>query len=503
MRNIVLIFTDQQRQDSLKCYNKESPVHTPNIDALCRDSVIFNQAYTACPVCTPARAALHTGLFPSKTGMETNIYQSGARTHEIAVTERMLPLRLREVGYNCGYTGKWHLGVGKDKTESEEGRMFLKFKDRGDMSVCAYENYGTLPTDAGYIGDDFAGHGSGGYDYPLYKQYLKENGLELKIVNKTTDKKPIDHSTVGEIVSPKESSVEHFLMSRAIGLAEQLKNQNKPFFLNINFWGPHEPFFAVSEFLDMYRNLDIPEWQNTKCNVPDHIGICKILQRKEVEWSFFQNTLKHYYACISNIDYQIGRLIRYLKENDLYDDTMIIFAADHGDYQGSHGKMENKSYGMYDEITKIPLIIKPFGKDFGRICDKLVGTCDIYATILRAAGCAGETGDGNDLNVLLKDIDAPWNNEILCEGMGAFPIIATQRMYRNDRYKYVFHAGYIEELYDMKEDPREINNLANDANHAELLQKIRSDCHRYMKKHSDPIANAFAKINELDIWKAE
>lgn len=506
-KNIIFICTDQHRKDSLKIYNKDTLCKTPNIDKLASESVVFNNAYTTCPVCTPARSSMQTGLFPSKTGFESNTFQSGSRCHELQDTDYLLSRRLNSIGYNCGFTGKWHLGIGADKTASEEGLSLLNaLNNRYDMTIAPYVNYGTLPTDVGYIGDDFPGHGNGGWAYPQFHEYLKQNNLELNIVNTTPPKRPGDHSTLGEVLSPIESTIEYYVTQRAIDLIDDLSKQDKPFFFNLNYWGPHEPFFPPKEYLDMYRDLDIPEWESFKEDSSTMPRCYELIRRPELPWDFFQDTLRHYYACISHIDNQIGRLITYLKDKGLYDDTVIIFSADHGDNQGCHGGLENKSYSMYDDTTNIPLFIKPAKNDYeGYIQPALVGTCDIYATILSQAGFIPNDkfgyGDGRDLSGFIENKNQDWADEIVTEGMGAFDIVVTQRMYRKGKYKYVFNGADKDQLFDLEKDPKEINNLIDNPEYAEKLLEIKNSFADYMEKHNDLIRHSFCKINRIKEWK--
>lgn len=507
-KNIIFICTDQHRQDSLKCYNPGTLCKTPNLDEIAGHSVVFDNAYTSCPVCSPARSSMQTGLYPSKTGMETNIYQTGARTHELQDASFLLSRRLETIDYQLGYTGKWHLGVGKDKTSSQEGQPLLEIQKKGFMESGAYTNYGTLPTDVGYVGDDFPGHGCGGWGYPQFNNYLKENNLELEIVNKKYGERPGDHSTTGEILSPIETTIEYYLVERAKKIIDGFLEEDKPFFFNLNFWGPHEPFFAPTQYLDMYRDMEIPKWESFEEDITDAPKIYELIRRPELDWEFFQNTLRHYYACITHIDNQIGRLVKFLKEKGVYDDTVIIFSADHGDNQGCHGKLENKSYSMYDDTTKVPMIIKPAIKDYqGYIHNALVGTCDIYSTILDIASYIPQDeygfGDGRPLTPFIEDKNTPWSDEIVTEGMGAFSIVVTQRMYRKGNYKYVFNGGDKDQLFDLTNDKYELNNLIDNEEYKDTLYNLRNSFADWMADHNDIIRDSFCKINRIKEWKLQ
>ncbi|MBS5800538.1 MAG: sulfatase-like hydrolase/transferase [Clostridiales bacterium] len=506
-KNILLIFTDQHRADTLSCYNQDTLCQTPYIDALTRESVVFNNAYTTCPVCSPARSSLMSGSYPSKTGMETNLYQSGCRTHELQDTPYLLSRRLQTVGYNLGYTGKWHLGLGADKAGSSEGRSVVAQQVKGFMDSAAYEHYGTLPTDVGFVGDNFPGHGNGGWTYPQFHQYLADNNLEVKMINKGNGNRAGDHSTWAEVVSPIESTIEYYLTQRAIDLIDTLTQEDKPFFFALNFWGPHEPFFAPTQFLDLYREMKIPESPSFREDAASMPKIYELIRRPEQDWSFFENTLRHYYACISHIDAQIGRLIEHLKVKGLYEDTVIIFAADHGDNQGCHGGMENKSYSMYQDTTNIPLFIKPAVADFkGYTQDAFASTCDIYATILDLAGYVPQDaygfGDGKSLTRFIENKSKEgWANDIVTEGMGAFDVITTQRMYRQGRYKYVFNGAGEDQFFDLQADPYEMNNLIDKEDKQELILNIKNDFADWMSAHGDIARHAFCKINRIKEWK--
>ncbi len=505
-RNIIFICTDQHRVDSLWAYSKETLCKTPNLDTLSKESVVFSTAYTSCPVCTPARSSMQCGLYPSISGFETNSFQSGCRVHELPDSEILLPRRLEKLGYTPYFTGKWHLGVGADKDETEEGRSLLKaYTEQYEMDVDAYKNYGTLPTDIGYKGDDFPGHGNGGWHYPQFKEYLQKNNLDPRIEDRTSHKRPGDHSTWGEVTGGVESTIEHFLVNRSIDMLE--KHKDGPFFLNLNLWGPHEPFFAPTEFLNMYKDMQIPQWKSFSEDTTLQPRIYELVRRPEVPWDFFENTLRYYYACISHIDYQIGRVISYLKHKNLYDSTMIIFSADHGDYQGSHGGMENKSYGMYDDTTRIPLYIKPPSPHYsGYTQEAPVGTCDIYATILKEAGWdishdSFGFGQGRPLQPFIQNKNHPWSDEIVTEGLGANSILITQRMFRKGDYKYVFNGGDMDQLFHMKDDPLELNNLINDKR--EITKMIREAFALWLQKNTPALYPAFCRINRLREWSLD
>lgn len=499
--NVILIMTDQHRLDTLHYANPDAPCRTPALDALASESLCFTNAYTAAPVCTPARSALHTGLYPSVTGMCTNIYQHGCTTHELADRPFLLSRRLNAAGYHCGYTGKWHLGLGRDKQASSEGRELLSRMESGYMGADAYLHYGTLPSDVGFVGDDFPGHGNGGHGTTLFQKYLADSGLCQELSKPYRGHRKGDHSKGAIVTSGEKTTPEYFLAQRACQITDQLCRQDAPFFLAVNFWGPHEPYYITQDDYALYADMPIPPWPSFTGSKAVENKLHRLVQRPEKDWAFFENNLRHYYAAITGIDRQVGRLIAHLKDSGLYEQSYIIFCADHGDSQGCHNGMENKSGHLYNETTKIPLIIKPPKSTCSTLTRQLASTVDLYATILDIAGYPPESWQaGHSLLPLLREPEAAVRNYVVSECVGAFPLIAMQRMYRKGDMKYIFNCGGSDELYDEKHDPFEMHNLIDSPHHQSALLELKNGLAAAMYHHGDDAAPWYCKMNHIGDW---
>jgi arylsulfatase A-like enzyme len=491
-QNILIIFTDQQRADTLSCYNPDGICQTPHLDLLAAQSTVFHNAYTVCTVCSPARASLQTGVYPHAHGVEANVYGRGCLVHELPDSESLLSRRLLQAGYSAGYTGKWHLGEG--------GAAGMP--DAGGLRAAMAPKASGLPTDLGYEGDDFPGHGGGGYAYPLYKEYLQKNGLSFDVAGR--DNYGGGHTTTGEVTSPLESTNEYFLVNQAIHFIGQFRLRNRPFCFQLHFWGPHEPFFAPTQFLDLYRDRPIPPWPNFNEDRSQKPNYHNRFRRADEPWEFWENALRYYYGFMSSIDAQIGRLIDYLKACDLYDNTAIIFSTDHGDSQGCHGGIENKSYHMYQETVRIPLFIKPASPDCKRCdVDAFVNTCDLYSSILDLAGLPAElirAGHGRSLLPFVQDKEPRgWRQSIVCEGLTATGIQCSHRMIRHGNWKYVFYASGTDELYNLQEDPWEITNLINEPAYAHNRTQLQHLLHQWMADHGDPIRSDYERLRPESI----
>jgi arylsulfatase A-like enzyme len=488
-KNILLIFTDQNRADMFSFYNSESACKTPHLDALAEESAVFNQAYTVCSVCSPARASLQTGLYPHKHGVETNIYNLGCRINELPDTEYLLSRRLTQAGYSSGFTGKWHLGEGGVSA----------FEGEGGLRPMYAPNHNAVPTNLGYEGDDFPGHGGGGYMYSQYQQYLTDHGLTFEVNDKDYFGKKLPH--IGEVTSPIESTNEYFLVDQAIGYIEDFHKRDKPFCFQLHFWGPHAPYLAPTEFLNLYRSITLPPWPNFLDTGETKSSFQERCRDNKSPWSHWEGVLKHYYAFMSSIDAQIGRLINFLKEKGLYDDTSILYSADHGDSQGCHGGLSDKSYHMYEETMKIPLFIKPAVENYKRVnVSEFVNTCDIYASILDLAGLAKEIyehGQGRSLVPFVrKNHPQGWRTSMISEGLSAAHSLCTHRMIRNGNWKYIFFAAGTDELYNLEEDPWEIKNIIDESESQNKLKELQDLLLEWMNDTNDLVRHDFVRFVE-------
>jgi len=226
--NILLIQCDQTMVRMFSFYGGEH-CRTPHLDALAAESVIFDRAYTVCPVCTvctPARASLQNGVYPFTHGMEKNAYNLGCTVHELRQSDDLLSRRLISAGYQPGFTGKWHLGHGKDKGASPEWNWPFVWKQMEPMMSEEYLRMGTLPTNIGYIGDDFPGHGNGGIIYKQFYDWLAANGRTFE--TKKIMSKPDE--TYAEVTSGVESTNEYFLVERAKEIIGTMAGQSAPLF---------------------------------------------------------------------------------------------------------------------------------------------------------------------------------------------------------------------------------------------------------------------------------
>jgi len=468
--NVLLLFTDQHRLSAAGCYG-ETPCRTPNIDRLAREGVRFETAYTVCPVCSPSRGTIMTGVYPHTHGICSNVHNLGCSVHELEDRPALLSRRLESAGYALGYTGKWHLGTDKTTAFQQSNRP-------------------SLPRDMGFEGQNFPGHGGGGFGYPEYKEYLEGGGWTHEITEG-------DSRVERYLAGPLESTVPYFLAGHTISMMDRFSRADRPFFIWHNNWGPHGPYLAPKAYTDMYRDIDIPEWPNYHWPSREIAGPHwnKINPRHHLmKWDDWARRIRCYYAFATLIDEQIGRILAHLEKTGLDKNTIVIFTSDHGETLGSHGGLTDKGFHHFEETHRIPMIVRfPDGRHAGTVIDSLSSLADIYPTILDLARTPPDAGDvhGASLLPLIEGEAEGWREHVVTEFSGVNSISLTQRTLRWGRYKYGYNCCGPDELYDLELDPHETSNRIDAPVHRDAARELRQRLAECMEETRDPARHVF------------
>ncbi|MBT3376591.1 MAG: sulfatase-like hydrolase/transferase [Lentisphaerae bacterium] len=468
--NILLVFTDQHRLSAVGAYG-ETPCCTPNLDRLAAEGVRFATAYTTCPVCSPARGTVMTGLYPHRHGITSNVHNLGCSVHELPDRPDLLSRRLRTAGYRCGYSGKWHLG--ENRTQ-----------------VFGAPSSPTLPRDVGFDGQNFPGHGGGGFKYPEYQQYLAHHGWE-HAVDGWDRVWPC-----GILRGPEESTVPYFLTENSLRLMDRYRAGPSPFFIWHNFWGPHGPYFVPREYYDMYRDVDIPPWPNyawdSTVNLP--LQVKRHPDADAFSWDDWAEAVRYYYAFTTLIDRQIGRLLEGLDQRGLAENTIVIFTADHGETLGSHGGLTDKGWHHFEEIQRVPFIVRtprtgPYaGLDPGTVMSQWVSLVDLYPTLCELAGCADDAPPvhGRSIVPLLRGEAIEWADEAVTEFHGVNSLATNMISIRVGDLKYGWNCANRDELYDLGRDPHEMTNVIEHSDYADALSRLRERLAEWMRETGHP-----------------
>jgi len=459
--NILYIMTDQQRYDSLSCVNR-SICRTPFLDGLASKGVRFDNAYSSCALCSPARALMLTGLYSHNHGLRyNNDWPTPPRgITDLPDTVRLISEYLVDAGYNCGYSGKWHCGHKK------------------------------VPSTYGFVGMDVPDYGNP-YSTKEYTEYILSKGLRKPEVILSNSGENVK---VGTLSGSVEACEPHFIVEFAIDMLkkfnEEWKITRKPFMLFVSFWGPHHPYIVPEPYASMYEPDNIEIWSNFHDELLNKPRVQKRYLNTwgEPDEDVWREAIAKYWGFCTFIDAEIGRLLDALKDMDRESDTVILFSTDHGDMTGSHGGFWDKGPFMYEETYHIPMIAYwPGVTPEGEICNKFVSNMDLATTVMDIAGITvSKNLDGRSLVPLLLNPDENWREDLMCEFHGhRFPY--PQRMLRWDHYKYIFNPCDCDELYDLEEDPHEMVNLIDDPAMSNVIKECRERLLKWMRETNDSL----------------
>jgi len=465
-RNILLILTDQQRYDTLGV-NGNSIIKTPNLDNLAQEGIVFDNAYTVCGLCSPARASIFSGLYPHTHRMINNCDMLQWVEDELPKSVSLITRYLKENNYHYGYAGKWHIGT-------KRGPGYYGFKG---MNLPGYGDYLTTKE---------------------YNSYLKRNKLKYPQFRYDDLKGWHINRPVCGIITEESTSEAHFLADYTVRLIKKL-SQKGNFFITCSFWGPHAPYLVCEPYASMYKPEDIPPWGNINDKFINKPGIYRkfrdCFQGQDLPhwtWKQWSIAAARYYGYITMIDSQIGYILDYLKQSGLYDSTIVIFVSDHGDLTGAHGGMKDKSAIMCEEVYHIPMIISgavPSECKGKRISD-MVSNIDIAPTILQIAQIPvpeymQSPGLGHFIYVP-ENKKVPKQDYIVSEFHGHRFFYST-RMVRTRKWKYIFNAADIDELYNIYEDPWELENLIDNKRYSHIIKNLREKLIEWMQSTDDPL----------------
>jgi arylsulfatase A-like enzyme len=460
--NILLLMTDQQRWDSIA---GRTACRTPNINRLVNEGLRFERPYVTAAVCCPSRASLLTGQYSYHNGVFNQINGPEAVRTGPFPGVMTYSRQLRNAGYRLGYIGKWHV------------------------------SWNETPVDFGF--HDIAAPGS--YNRELL-QRLKLRREEVEHRQGAASKRKLTQTVVypgnffqelwGIDEGAPESSGAWFVADRAVQMIERYAALNQPWFITTNMNEPHSPFMPRPEFLRHYHPDDIllpPSFHDTFERKPDmhsrEASLYNALSEKDV-----RTGIAHYYAYCEQLDAEYGRVLDALARSGQANNTLVIFASDHGEMCGDH-HMYLKGWMPYEGCYRIPMAARWPGKvKPGSSCSSIVMLHDLAHTFVELAGADPiRPADGRSLVPLLADPAAPVSRDERMTVWHGAEFLYTQRMLIRRRYKYVFNGFSRDELYDLEKDPHELHNVAGDAGYRAALEQMQNGLYDAMTHVEDPL----------------
>lgn len=468
--NIVWFCCDQLRWDCISGYGN-THIRTPNMDRLMETGTTFERCYAQNPTCTPSRASFLTGRYPRscRASITGNTYFSKDET--------LVTKMFQDHGYVCGLTGKLHLTAmgARDRQENrtDDGYTYFQWADTGmDTHDPGINNYHDWLVEKGVDWYKV-------YDAPVMGYWPP------------TGDYPIPSRIKG---MPDELHQTTWCVEKGFEFIEQrlADESGSPWCLSINPFAPHPPFDPPQEFKDRIdvKDMPLPLWKEGELDNKPAFQKESYLNGSQsrmlvpgvtVTDDDKRENTREYYALIEHLDYQLGRLIDYLEEKGLRENTIIMFMSDHGEMLGDHG-LYWKGGLFYEATIHVPLIIScPGYIKEGLRSNALVELADVAPTILELVGLpVPHYMQAKSLaGILLGTADPDYHkdavySEFYHSALASNTVFAT--MYFDGRYKMVIHHNDpISELYDLQNDPNEFDNLWG-------LPETRDLCFEYYQK---------------------
>jgi arylsulfatase A-like enzyme len=439
--NILLIVTDDQRPDTIVALGNPH-IQTPHLDALVRRGTVFTRSTCAHPLCYPSRAELLTGC----TGFRNGTF----RQLKLNAGVPLWPEVMRSAGYRTCYVGKWHMAGRPSKI---------------GYAVCDGLYGSGRAGNEPYV--DFRGREATGY-----------RGWQFQ----TDDGRRFPDRGIG--LTPNISSD---FADAAIRLIGQPDSQKAPFFVHLNFTAPHDPRIWPPGYEEKYDPARLPLPGNFRPEHPFDHG--NLRGRDEVLLPFprtaddVRQELACYYAVISHMDEQIGRILKALDDAGQRDNTIVIFTSDHGLAIGSHGLVGKQN--MYEHTINVPLVIAGPGVPAG---ERRAAQCylrDLFPTVCELAGLKQPNVDGQSLVPLLRGT----KEEIHPFIVGYFQ--DSQRMIRDGNWKLAWYPKVNRwQLFDVAADPLELNDCSGQTTERPRAEALYRKLIKWLTEQGDPLAKA-------------
>ncbi len=449
--NVLFIIADDLNCD-LGTYNHYL-VKTPNIDKLAKSGMQFNNAFCNFPLCGPSRGSMMTGLYPDQTGHHN--LRDYIRQHVPDV------VTMSQNFMNQGYVA------------ARVGKLYH------------YDN----PNGIGTPGHD---------DSASWNERYYPRGIDKDIEDKIFTLKPRAFGATLSWLAAEGSDEDHTdgkVALKAIELLGKYKAENKPFFLGVGFYKPHTPFVAPAKYFDRYNKSDItvPQIDTGYLSTlpePAQKLLTRFKEQVNLPDSLARSAMQGYYAAISFLDAQVGKVLDALDSLGLRDNTIIVFTSDNGYHMGEHGYYQKNT--LFENSDRIPLIVSyPRMPQKGQVSASMVEMIDLYPTLSQLAGLRmpGYLA-GRSFAEILKDPRKKGRNSALSQISGGYTL--RTRDYRYTRWGKG-GSGMVE-LYDRRSDPAEMKNLSGDARFADLIRQLDQQL-------SERVAEAAKPPKGLKVYK--
>jgi len=508
VRNTLWIMCDQLRWDYLSCYGHPH-LKTPNIDRLAARGVRFDRAYVQSPFCGPSRMSAYTGRYCRSHGATWNGFP-------LRVGEPTLGDHLRKIGVLPAIVGKTHM------VADAEGMEWLGI-DAGSTIGIHLSQCGFQPWDR-----DDGLHPPGPYGgHPLYDDYLKSVGIDRD--DPWDSAANSGRGDDGELLSgwllkysnlpadiPEEHSETPYMTRRAMAFMEEMGEQ--PWLCHLSFIKPHWPYIVPAPYNDMYGPDDIIAPVRSQAERDNDHPVYKAYRDSRICRTFSRDGVRErvipaYMGLIKQIDDQMGVLFDFMEHRGLFENTMIAFTSDHGDYLGDHWMGEKDLF--HDPSVRVPLIVYDPRAEAdatrGQVRDELVEMIDLAPTFLDFHGAPPRPHilEGRNLAPLLHQSGKPerWRRYAISEydysTREARQILGNDQkdarliMIRDERWKMMYAEGFRPMLFDLLDDPDELQDLGADPARAHVRERLEKAIFTWARQHHNRITVTPERVEKM------
>lgn len=454
-KNLLFLMTDHQRADSLGMRQAGREV-TPHLNRLAAESVDFRRTYNACPLCVPARTALATGLFPTRSGVVYNDWRGDTATDQSTLHET-----LSRAGYDVAHVGVDHIRVKPGLRERIDFALWNSDKEH-----------------AAYLRDN-------GIE--------KESGSDLdpfrRRITEVIDGEEVERKYSNALTAEWPHAAEHFKDIYWGRVAENFirEERERPFALFVYLWAPHPPLRVPKPYYGMFPPEEI--------TLPPNVGKAPELEppgrrrgtaaqlAADVTMEQWRRAWSAHLGLVNLADAALGGVLSALRESGLQDDTITFFTADHGDHLGQHAMYQKME--MYDPAVRVPMLIRNPGIPPATE-DGVVSHLDVLPTLCDALDLPKPDAlDGRSLWPAISAGESPEPAPAFIQYSGNFGYSMRRRAIIDGDWKYVYDPDDAPELYNIKADPLEMANLAADPSQAGRLKRMRETMAAWMTARGD------------------
>jgi len=449
--NIIFIMSDDHASHAMSCYGSKIN-ETPNIDRIANEGMKLNNTFCTNSICGPSRATILTGKYSHINGVET-------LDDKFDNTQMTFPKLLQKNGYKTAMIGKWHLGQGKENEPT------------------GFDYWNVLPGQGDYVNPE-----------------MIEMGEKKKIQGYVTD----------------------LITDFSIDWMDEMKNNDEPFLLMCHHKAPHRPWVPDEKHADMYKDIEIPypetfdddysnrasAAENAEMRIDEDLVFgwdLKDLPPREIsmdkkktkKWKY-QQYIKDYLGCIASIDDNVGRILDYLDEEGLTENTIIVYTSDQGFFLGDHGWFDKRFF--YEESLRMPFIVRyPKEIEQNSVNNNIILNTDFAPTFLDYAGIdIPDEIQGDSFRKFLSEESLDNWREVMYYHYSMFP--STHNVYphygvRTDRYKLIYYYDSGDngewELFDLETDPNEMKNQYNNPEYQEIITELKKKLYKEKSKLKD------------------